>query len=216
MVPLFVDQNDGRIKMVYWPMSSLEQSTDNALKFFEGFVQIMKYNGMLRKIYDDFKGYFYQRSVFDIQSFYRMMIAIMEHWKDYNERKSRMDDQFQPPVVHKTESHEPEFSGWLESPDGNKIWMNEKQTSFGRDRAVCDHVISKSVNVSRRHAAILSVNNKFYLVDMKSTNGTFLNDEKLVPEERYELKDGDRVRIAFESFTFRMLKRNQTVSIHHI
>ena len=40
---VMIDQKDGKVKMVYWPISSLEQSADAALRFFESFIQIMKY-----------------------------------------------------------------------------------------------------------------------------------------------------------------------------
>ena len=46
--------------------------------------------------------------------------------------------------------------------------------------------------VSRRHAEIRKTNGAFLLGDLKSSNGTFLNDERI---ERSELTRGDRIRI---------------------
>jgi len=46
--------------------------------------------------------------------------------------------------------------------------------------------------VSRRHAEIRRVGEAFIVGDLKSSNGTFLNDERV---ERAELSPGDRVRI---------------------
>jgi hypothetical protein len=49
--------------------------------------------------------------------------------------------------------------------------------------------------VSRRHAAILLWNRGLFVVDEGSPNGTFLNEERLPPNEPRVLKFGDRIRI---------------------
>ncbi len=49
--------------------------------------------------------------------------------------------------------------------------------------------------VSRRHAAIVRKDGSLYLVDKGSANGTFLNGQKLVPNQPRVLRDGDDVRL---------------------
>jgi len=49
--------------------------------------------------------------------------------------------------------------------------------------------------VSRRHARILQKEGKVFIEDVGSANGTFLNDQRLMPYLPYPLRDGDRVRI---------------------
>ena len=49
--------------------------------------------------------------------------------------------------------------------------------------------------VSRRHATIMLGNRGLLLVDEGSPNGTFLNEERLVPTRPSALKFGDRIRI---------------------
>ena len=48
--------------------------------------------------------------------------------------------------------------------------------------------------VSRRHARIVVEGGVFYLVDLNSTNFTYLNKQRLAPDVRQPLKDGDEVR----------------------
>jgi hypothetical protein len=49
--------------------------------------------------------------------------------------------------------------------------------------------------VSRRHASIVRKDGSLYLLDLGSPNGTFLNGQKLVPNQARILRDGDDIRM---------------------
>jgi hypothetical protein len=49
--------------------------------------------------------------------------------------------------------------------------------------------------VSRRHAKIHQRGNRFYIEDVGSANGTFLNDKRLTPYLPHPLNTGDRVQL---------------------
>ncbi|MBU7582875.1 MAG: FHA domain-containing protein [Nostoc sp. TH1S01] len=74
--------------------------------------------------------------------------------------------------------------------------------TIGRDRH-CGICISDKY-LSRRHAAIQYIDTEdapgFYLVDFKSTNGSFVNGECVY--QKIRLKEGDRVRIGSLTFHF--------------
>ena len=57
--------------------------------------------------------------------------------------------------------------------------------------------------VSNFHAVIKKVMNVYFIEDLKSTNGTFVNEKKI---DKYELLDGDQVIIGKHSLFFRFLK----------
>ena len=56
--------------------------------------------------------------------------------------------------------------------------------------------------VSRNHAQVVREDGNYYLEDLGSRNGTFLNDESHKIEGRRLLKPGDQVRVCEVSFTF--------------
>ena len=56
--------------------------------------------------------------------------------------------------------------------------------------------------VSRHHAEIQVEKNIYYLVDVGSSNGTFLNNNRLKPKQRYPLKLGDKIDLGNISVTF--------------
>jgi pSer/pThr/pTyr-binding forkhead associated (FHA) protein len=55
--------------------------------------------------------------------------------------------------------------------------------------------------VSKQHCAIFIQNNKVYLKDYGSTNGTFLNNSQVEPNSTIELKVDDRIRVGPLDFT---------------
>lgn len=54
-------------------------------------------------------------------------------------------------------------------------------------------ILLNSEAVSKKHAIIKKEGVNYYLQDLYSTNGTFLNGEKLIPEMKYILLDEDLI-----------------------
>ena len=73
---------------------------------------------------------------------------------------------------------------------GKRFEMDQPAIGLGRD--VSNEIQLQDTEVSRRHAEVRHENNSFSLVDLHSSNGTFVNDE---PVQTRELRSGDRVRV---------------------
>lgn len=93
-------------------------------------------------------------------------------------------------------------SVWLEdcSREG-KIIINKFPFRVGKMEGVTDYRIFNN-NVSRKHADIIKDQGKFYVVDLDSTNGTYLNGRRTQPGVKELLKDGSIIRFANEEFKF--------------
>ncbi len=87
----------------------------------------------------------------------------------------------------------------LIDPTGREHILNEKDTIIGR--AVESDVVITSARISREHAAIRRDGWRIILEDLGSTNGTFLNKERL--SGPMQLRDGDQIKIGDVLFTFR-------------
>jgi len=53
----------------------------------------------------------------------------------------------------------------------------------------------KSESVSRRHCALVQKDGRLLLMDLKSRNGTYVNDKQLSPDKAKILKTGDRLKV---------------------
>jgi hypothetical protein len=51
------------------------------------------------------------------------------------------------------------------------------------------------LGVSRRHAVIRRTENGYEVLDLGSANGTWLNDERLIPHKSYPLDSGSQLRL---------------------
>lgn len=60
---------------------------------------------------------------------------------------------------------------------------------------------------SRNHAQIFYKDKKYYLEDLKSTNGTYLNDVKL--EVLTELKNNDKIKFGNTEAVFLVKEKNE-------
>jgi diguanylate cyclase (GGDEF)-like protein len=73
---------------------------------------------------------------------------------------------------------------------GRRFELGHTEVSIGRadNCTICVN----TDQVSRKHAMVQAVLGKYFLVDNRSTNGTFVNEQKV---ERAKLMDGDQIRV---------------------
>ncbi len=92
---------------------------------------------------------------------------------------------------------------WLVERDGKeagkKIPVHSDEIIIGRDKTSAIVVEGKSV--SPKHAKIKKIKNSYYLFDIASDSGTFLNENKLLRPKL--LYDWDEIRIGKKIFIFR-------------
>ncbi len=86
---------------------------------------------------------------------------------------------------------------------GEQISLAELPCVVGKMRAYVDQVLDDS-SVSRMHARFsLDRDGKMTVRDLNSSNGTWLNGERLQPNESRILQQGDHVRLGRMEFVFR-------------
>jgi adenylate cyclase len=91
-------------------------------------------------------------------------------------------------------------AAWLESME-HEIAALSGNCSLGRSSE--NHIVILSERVSRRHATIHAQDGQYWLIDLGSVNGTFLNGRRV--RQPSQLAAGDRITIADKTYTFHEL-----------
>ena len=124
--------------------------------------------------------------------------------------KNDLKNNFVDYSVHNDDSQSVEHTMLLSDYfERNKKSKNIKMTYCGEDNLEdifidklpcvvgsmaehCNYVIDSKI-VSHIHMCILKIEDIYYIEDMNSTNGTYLNGERLTANERKEIKKKDDV-----------------------
>ena len=80
--------------------------------------------------------------------------------------------------------------GSLIDVNGERLIITEQKLSIGRDKESTMQVVD--VEVSRNHAEIRLLNTSFVLIDLQSTNGTFVNGQRV---QEHTLQNFDQIKI---------------------
>ena len=98
----------------------------------------------------------------------------------------------------KVETQDDRRSPFLTDPAGREHVLTGDVVTIGR--AVENDLVVTSRRVSREHARLRREGWRVYLEDLRSTNGTFLNDERI--HDPVELRDEDRIGVGDVIFVF--------------
>lgn len=87
--------------------------------------------------------------------------------------------------------------------DGIVERINISKNSFiiGRLQEHADYISSNNA-VGKVHAEIITKGGLYFLKDLNSRNGSFINGVQVIPNKENEIKSGDRISIANSDFTF--------------
>ena len=86
--------------------------------------------------------------------------------------------------------------------NGDTVEINKPVFRLGKERSYVDYFVSDNSAVSRSHADIITRDGRCFVVDLNSTNHTYINGQRLVVQVETEIKDGDRLKLGNEEFTF--------------
>ncbi|MBN2386695.1 MAG: FHA domain-containing protein [Anaerolineales bacterium] len=87
---------------------------------------------------------------------------------------------------------------YIKDPGGQEHALTTRTITLGR--AVECEVVIASKSVSREHARIRQDGHRWLVEDLGSTNGTFLNEERVIGD--LELRDGDALKVGEVTFLF--------------
>ena len=81
--------------------------------------------------------------------------------------------------------------------------IDKREWYLGKDSENNNYVVENNRTVSRKHAVIIWKNEKYYISDLGSANGTFVNGIEVKEGMEFELKNKDRIMLANEVLEFK-------------
>ncbi|MFR4673424.1 MAG: FHA domain-containing protein, partial [[Ruminococcus] torques] len=81
-----------------------------------------------------------------------------------------------------------------------RLTVTKQEYVIGKSTEQADGVAGFSKMISRRHCKIVKRGSGYAVVDLNSSNGTYLNGMQLFPGREYPVKNGDIIRMAISDF----------------
>ncbi len=86
---------------------------------------------------------------------------------------------------------------------GERVKVDQNSFVIGSVLDSVDYCVSGNTNISRKHACIMRFEDGFYIQDLETTNGTFVNNMRVMPGSYVKLASGNLIRLAEEEFEFK-------------
>ena len=102
-------------------------------------------------------------------------------------------------ILNTTMTHGPNSDGLyakLILPNNNNIVITGAERTMGREDFLGVIPTDKLLFIGKNHFKITNMGTSFYIEDLNTKNGTFVNQEKLSPFKKRELHEGDEIIIA--------------------
>lgn len=103
----------------------------------------------------------------------------------------------------------------LITSEGRVLIFSVNEVTVGRESGQCDFVV-ENTNVSKKHMHFILSDGRWFAEDLNSTNGTWINGERLAPMKPVPLSPGDRICIALSDVFYFMEKPTEDKYIEDV
>lgn len=105
-------------------------------------------------------------------------------------------------VLGSEELETPNYPYLIRYKNDEKIMVNKPTFRIGKEKKYCDYFVVDNNAVSRSHADIITKGKRYYIIDLNSTNKTYVDGRAIAIEKEVEIFNGTKLRLANEDFVF--------------
>lgn len=190
---LFVDARTYEVHLIYLPINTKKQDVIECENRFIDYIaaQLDRIEQVMPGKTAEIRRYF-SEGQYSLRQLHDRISA------DIRKRKATMADSIES--MSDNNIGQPALALILEGEPSDTIFIvNKEKFTIGK-RTGSDGQITFNSAVSRHHCDIIYKDMKYFVVDMGSSNGTFINGERLVPKTPKEIHSGDIMRLANSDF----------------
>lgn len=88
--------------------------------------------------------------------------------------------------------------------DNQSVEVNADRFYIGKQSEENDYIVENNKAISRKHACIVWGDGNYYIEDLGSANGTWVNGEQIPVKTKVKIGNNDRIILADEAFMFRV------------
>lgn len=85
---------------------------------------------------------------------------------------------------------------------GESVLINKNSFIIGKSPDMVDYCVRYNSNISRKHVCIIKMEDGYYIQDLETTNGTYVNGMRVSGSSSVKLEDGYVIKMAEEEFVF--------------
>ena len=105
-------------------------------------------------------------------------------------------------VLGSEELYKPHYPYLIREKNGEKISVDKPSFRIGKEKKFCDYFVADNNAVSRSHADIITREKRYYIIDLNSTNKTYVDNRVIPVEIEMEIFSGAKLKLANEEFVF--------------
>lgn len=105
-------------------------------------------------------------------------------------------------VLGSEELYRPYYPYLIREKTGEKIEVDKPSFRIGKEKKYSDYFVSDNNAVSRSHADIITREKRYFIVDLNSTNKTYVDGRAIPVDKEIEIFSGAKIRLANEDFVF--------------
>lgn len=195
---IFVDRNTLEVYLIYLPIKTEERENDRNAFENELRMQLIKLlNSMVNLNGAEMKAILFELSNGS---------ASLEYLYQFLKRESGSYPVSREPL--QTQAYGDGQGGVqtliLESTDKSHVFeIQQEEYVLGKSAGKVDGLIQGNPAISRTHCKIMKRNQQFFVVDLSSSNGTYVNGRRVDAGEEVLVRTGDRIQIANMEFRVR-------------
>ena len=208
---IYYNFNERCITMLYWPLIKMNEYADEQNLFLKLTEMYFTSNEEDARFRDYFDMYLKERKKFDFYNCSKTLSTLKKKWLEQTNEQISEDEELEFEEIPK-DIFDQTIS--LISPTlfyvtkAKKIEITKSDFLIGRHMS-CDLVVEGDSTVSKEHVKLIRRGNSTQIVDLGSTNGVFVNGEKIPPMTEMDLPNDSSIMIGSQEFIFEVARMNK-------